>query len=1178
MTTGTSRSWRANFSVRTLLASASLALVPVFLWAFAAGPSPSSAGSSGAPADVAAGSPPATAWGQVDYGPLVDRRQLSHSGEPVGVLLARLQGRPYPRAGERPEDVRDSMLLDPLLEPYAFVLPDALDSLAPPPEPPMVEVGGLWRPGEAQPAWVELLRARRYVVESDGQGRFRLFLPLGADSAAGAPGDGSSAPALDSSAAAQRAWEGAWPVLRHVFAAERRRLAQRAGDRPEDHPIEAVAHAYVHFPARSLFYVGLRPYRTTVAQTGPAGERVPPDLGAWQRFLDRGLQLEGGRLDGQGSLRLLGSEAGKAPGILGRPLTLADYAVAYRSVFHGGLAEPYMSLDPWYSPQTAQVTYGGRLRDTGLGLVSLLSDARFKTFSLGMDVSSGTDVRGRIRENVPRFRTHMERFAADAQTRGVLGQQTRFWFYPDSVELTLSDQGDVLVIRRARMSAASERLGQETRGGAQPPGAQTDPPWTRETIAEINGDYDPLAQLFPEMADLDQLVRLLSLFAWLKQASAEGLAVPDLDALLALELPAEPTPRLFPMLLTLNTLPPPGKAGVVDVLDRAPVGEALDRLAPLARRPLPAAVRLRRALDSLDRRLTDHAALARQIESLDAGSLDDNALDELTLRAERLRMHYLVLNTVPRPERGAIMERQKAEEGARVLSVSIGGVDLGMSSAVARASRGDRRVGWGGSGRSGAAGLAMRTSPGAVALAPEGGAARPSATAAPAAPSTALPRPGALADPPELPPTPLPDHGLLAGAPAKGLVPPAFRRFGNNWIRKGSSPVPSIEAVMDADGPETRARRLILDGEGRARLFERVEDLRLIRYAVKRQGGEAGRPLLLACIPSNEPVPAAPSRVLDNGEPAAAAASAAQPLAPPPQGLVTIDLLGADASAVSLRLRFTSAGEVKELSAAVPRQLLLRMILGRQADLTPGQPLGALHPLPAAAGEAPRVMVLMKPAQTEAPWAGGGGPLPSEEDPVRIAAALGRWSAEHPGAGQARPLPVVVGVDPAVSPGRWQSAPQVGGGALLLLPDGSFPGRAAPMRDELARSWQNGGAAPGSLITSLPAGAALPELVLLASAEPPGPFAARLRALARNPAMKGKLLAAWSLAGPFRQDLPASLLAEGILAGVSIVEVPPVGLRAVSKEIAAMAAGGGAAKRGPGARVEELPGPRPWYF
>ena len=36
--------------------------------------------------------------------------------------------------------------------------------------------------------------------------------------------------------------------------------------------------------------------------------------------------------------------------------------------------------------------------------------------------------------------------------------------YPDAVDLTLSEQGDVLVLRRVRMSAASER-GSET--GAQ---------------------------------------------------------------------------------------------------------------------------------------------------------------------------------------------------------------------------------------------------------------------------------------------------------------------------------------------------------------------------------------------------------------------------------------------------------------------------------------------------------------------------------------------------------------------------------------------------------------------------------------------------------------------------------------------------------------------------------------
>ena len=56
------------------------------------------------------------------------------------------------------------------------------------------------------------------------------------------------------------------------------------------------------------------------------------------------------------------------------------------------------------------------------------------------------------------FRTHLERFSADPRSMQVSGQQTRLWFYLDSVDLTLSPQGDILVVRSPRMTAASERL------------------------------------------------------------------------------------------------------------------------------------------------------------------------------------------------------------------------------------------------------------------------------------------------------------------------------------------------------------------------------------------------------------------------------------------------------------------------------------------------------------------------------------------------------------------------------------------------------------------------------------------------------------------------------------------------------------------------------------------------
>ena len=265
----------------------------------------SAVSSSGAREKTLASAPPAAGlpdWVQIDYSALVDRRRLSHSGESIGTLLKALEGRPVPPPGERPADLKAHMLLDPLLEPYAFVLPDALDSLLSAPQPPMVEVGGLWQPGETQPAWAELLRSRHFLVESNGEGRLRLFLPLRPEQFQQPPAAprGTSDPSQQltspagparslpsSTAAAEQAWKSAWPVLRHIFAAEKRRLARQASNRHEDHPLDVEAHAYAHLPASSMFLLGMQPFRKQVMDTKPAEERITLDLAALQSFLDR---------------------------------------------------------------------------------------------------------------------------------------------------------------------------------------------------------------------------------------------------------------------------------------------------------------------------------------------------------------------------------------------------------------------------------------------------------------------------------------------------------------------------------------------------------------------------------------------------------------------------------------------------------------------------------------------------------------------------------------------------------------------------------------------------------------------------------------------------------------------------------------------------------------------------
>ncbi len=439
----------------------------------------------------------------VAYGAIVDRRRLSHSGESVGMLLQRLGGRPVPRPGERPEDLDGHVLLDPLLEPYAFVLPDAIDTLGPR-LGPLVEVGSLWQPGEAQPAWAELLRARRISSRATARAgcacSCRGRIPRRRRRPTGRPAPPRRArrprsrrsrrpgPCYGTCSPPRSGGSPGWGAARAGPARSRRgRLL------PRGPPSSARSTPYRHFPARTLFQLGTRPFRTKVDDTRGRGPLPPVDLAAWRAFLDRGLLFEGGRLDPDGAIRLLGSETAATPTLLGRPLALADFAVAYRAVFHGGLGEPYMSLDRGGAPQTSLVNYGGRLQDTSLGLVSLLCDIRFKTFSLGIDVVTGRDIREALRRELPSFRTHQERFASDRRSAGVFTQQTRLWFYPDSVDLTLSPQNDVLVLRRPRMSAASERIQQDSQAAGRAP----DPPWTAETVAAINKEYDRLESGLP---------------------------------------------------------------------------------------------------------------------------------------------------------------------------------------------------------------------------------------------------------------------------------------------------------------------------------------------------------------------------------------------------------------------------------------------------------------------------------------------------------------------------------------------------------------------------------------------------------------------------------------------------------------------------------------------------------
>lgn len=1027
-------------------------------------------------------------WIQVGYAQVLDGREPTHSGEAVSGILRRLGGRSLPEGDDirqRSDDLLSHILLDPVLERYAFVLPDALDRLAPPEpgSPPWYELAGLWQPGEAQPAWVELLRSRRYVVESDGAGKLRVFLPL-------APG--SDPAKQDGKAATERAWDRHWPVLRHVLAAERARLA--VAEPGMDRTLTVEVHAYQHLPARSVFRLAVPGTTRKVAGTGAAAGTPSLDFAAWERFLRSGRTLEGARLLPDGSLRFLTSEGGTAGGILGEPLTLADMAVAYRAIFHGGLGSPYMSLDRGYTPQTTHVNYGGRLRDTRLGMVALLCDIRFKTFSVGMDIFQGKDIREKIRRALPSFMTHVERFGADPGASGVMSQQTRMWFYPDDVDMTLSSEGDVLVLRSVRMSAASERLNE---AGLAAEGDRADPPWTVATIRTVNEDYDTLARLFPELADLDQVVRLLSLFTWLQVAQDEGLPVPDLDALLAVELPSYPTPRRFPQMLAFNALPPPGAQGGTEVYSRLEVGEGLERLFSADGRPLPARRRYERALDYLDDGMEEDRRLREELSGYKPDALDDASLDFFSYKAERIRMHRLVLSTLPRDQAAGLVRRGQAGERLRLFSVGIGGLDLGMDKVFRQAS--GRKVGFGAAGRSGD----VRPVRKAGAVSPF------KAAEAPARPARSLGEG---------------DSRFEERLPQGDK--PGFRRV-----------------VLAADSPEAGSRTVMIPAEGEP-TFRRYEGRRALAYRMERFGPELTvRSTVLEAAPGTEP---------------------AEPARPPAGTLVMRLREGKDRSRLGVVIR-NQAG--RSLSAQFPRERFKQLVLGPRVDPRRQSTVQGLWPPSPDLGEVDRVLLLQDRSRTIPPWEQVSEPIPGEEDPLTVAAAMVRWSNAYRTAGPAFPA-VAVGTSPEAAR-RWAAAPSPGKRPVLLAPETAFPGLAKGPGDSIREAFT-----AGPVLDHLPDGQGA-GLVLVVSAEPGGILAARLRDLARNPAMDGRVLLVWGMGSGLREDLPASLLAEGRLAAFGFIDSPPVDWRRAVSQLAGLS---DAFKMQPPARLDDLPVPALWFY
>jgi hypothetical protein len=472
-------------------------------------------------AKAAAGRPTSIA---VSYADLIDADVVTRAGQKLGEAMRDPR---TPRA-----------FLQPFLDGYSSLLPYVVEMVFGADPAPRKEILERWPPGSPQPAWVALFRSGKYRAVADGEGRVRLFLP----------GDDAVA-----------AWRKHYPVVRHGLAA----LAGSAGA-----PLEVEVFAYRNDYRKQELRLALRPVTVSAASFPP--DRAPLDLASLEDFFRQSGQLEGAQLDPDEGLVLF-ANPDQRDTLAGEPVSLADLAVAYRAVFHAGDNDAFISLDPHADPSLASVNFGGLLEDTRIGAAILAADRRFKTICTGLDPVSHQDARQEIRRKIPEFMTASERsFLDTGQPAGPVWIATRYWFYPESVSVDVDPLEGFAVITRPRFTADAERIGKgfdnlDSRKKRAALAASA-----REGIRQINADYAGYAAAFPEIGDLAAVARLMAVTTWLKRSETSRL---DLDALLAVELPAVSTPRTLERIISTEYIAVPTSAEITESLvkDRSEV-------------------------------------------------------------------------------------------------------------------------------------------------------------------------------------------------------------------------------------------------------------------------------------------------------------------------------------------------------------------------------------------------------------------------------------------------------------------------------------------------------------------------------------------------------------------------------------------------------------------------------
>ncbi len=395
----------------------------------------------------------------------------------------------------------------------------------------------VFAPDQPAPAWMGLLhsgllQARYQLHTDDSEGELAIFLPVTED-------------LIDKPNAASLAYEKWYGIIRlmtgHIFE-------------PESSVRLRVFAYFNEYPTCKL-WLNPDPMVSSHSSMYPPEKKQSIDLTLWYEQLmqsqldgieivdvggERQLWLSGQPLDDAGSESLT---------ILGRPLDLQDFAVAYRAVVYGGDNQPFQSLDASSHPALANASFGGYLENTALGQVLLNADLTFKFLASGLDPFQSVLMDRRDdfamileRHGLPAFEPVYDQFARVEPGNEPL-QETRFWLSLRSAQGT---QGNFFDWRADATGAqvlnpffVAEARKRSTDGRELP--ASELPVWTQSSIEHFNQNRQAYESLYPVLKEVRSVGILLALSKWIKDFNIQESF--DLDVLLDVPIDPITTPR-----------------------------------------------------------------------------------------------------------------------------------------------------------------------------------------------------------------------------------------------------------------------------------------------------------------------------------------------------------------------------------------------------------------------------------------------------------------------------------------------------------------------------------------------------------------------------------------------------------------------------------------------------------